>query len=60
MRLPTNVKLINVDGYDGQTTEHVIIDRGNGEFTTMLKEAWDAQQAALAQTPFVPEGKITE
>jgi hypothetical protein len=26
--------------------KHVIIDRGNGEFTSMTKETYDAQQAA--------------
>jgi hypothetical protein len=31
------------------TTEYVIIDRGNGEFTSMSKETYDAQQAAQAQ-----------
>ena len=27
-------------------TEYAIIDRGNGEFTSMLKSTYDAQQAA--------------
>jgi hypothetical protein len=27
--------------------EHVIIDRGNGEFTSMPKTIYDEQQAAL-------------
>ena len=31
---------------DGTTTEHIIIDRGNGEFTSMTKATYDAQQAA--------------
>ncbi len=26
--------------------EHIIIDRGNGEFTSMPKAVWDAQEAA--------------
>jgi hypothetical protein len=30
----------------GITTEHVIIDRGNGEFTSMLKSTWDELEAA--------------
>ena len=34
--------------------EHVIIDRGNGEFTSMLKSVYEAQQAALS-TPIVDE-----
>jgi hypothetical protein len=32
-----------VDELSGQ--EHAIIDRGNGEFTSMLKSTYDAMQA---------------
>jgi len=32
----------------GVIQTHAIIDRGNGEFTSMLKSTYDAQQAALA------------
>jgi hypothetical protein len=32
---------------DEQGVEHAIIDRGNGEFTSMLKSTYDAQQAAM-------------
>lgn len=35
---------IFVDELDG--SEHVIIDRGNGEFTSMPKSVYDEQQAA--------------
>ena len=35
-----NVKFITVDNPDGTTTEHAIIDRGNGEFTSMPKAAY--------------------
>lgn len=31
---------------DGTTTTYAIIDRGNGEFTSVTKEFYDAQQAA--------------
>jgi hypothetical protein len=31
-----------------EVVEHAIIDRGNGEFTSMLKSTYDAQQEALA------------
>jgi hypothetical protein len=31
-----------VDDIDG--SEHAIIDRGNGEFTSMLKSTYEAQQ----------------
>ena len=37
---------------DGTTTTYAIIDRGNGEFTSMTKEYYDAQQAN--STPSVP------
>jgi hypothetical protein len=35
-----NVTFIEVDG-----VEHAIIDRGNGEFTSMTKAEYDRQQA---------------
>ena len=31
-------------GVDGVELEHAIIDRGNGEFTSMLKSTYEAQQ----------------
>jgi hypothetical protein len=31
--------------------EHAIIDRGNGEFTSMPKATYDALQASLNDTP---------
>ncbi len=40
-----NVTFIIVIGIDGLEQEHAIIDRGNGEFTSMLKSTYDAQQA---------------
>jgi acyl-CoA thioesterase FadM len=30
----------------GEVTQHVIIDRGNGEFTSMPKAVWDELEAA--------------
>jgi len=44
-----NVTFITVDG-----TEHAIIDRGNGEFTSMLKSTYDELQAETDQ----PGGNI--
>jgi hypothetical protein len=35
-----NVTFITVD-----EVEHAVIDRGNGEFTSMLKSTYDAMQA---------------
>jgi len=38
----------NVTFIEIESLEHAIIDRGNGEFTSMLKSTYDAQQATLA------------
>jgi len=40
------VTFISVAGIDGVEVEHAIVDHGNGEFTSMLKTTYDAQQAA--------------
>jgi len=45
-----NVKFIEVETFAGTET-HAIIDRGNGEFTSMLKSTYEAQQAAQATLP---------
>ena len=47
-----NVTFVEVTNQDGTTTEHAIIDRGNGEYTSMTKAFYDQQQAALS-TPIV-------
>ena len=39
-----NVTFIEIENPDGTTSEHAIIDRGNGEYTSMLKSTYDAQQ----------------
>jgi hypothetical protein len=50
-----NVTFIEVtDPISGDTTEHAIIDRGNGEYTSMLKSTYEAQQAEQS-TPIVEE-----
>ena len=36
-----NVTFIELPNLDGSTTTHAIIDRGNGEFTSMLKSTYD-------------------
>jgi len=36
-----NVTFIKIAGFDGVEVEHAIIDRGNGEFTSMLKSTYD-------------------
>lgn len=40
-----NIEIITIDGPNGSSEEHVIIDRGNGEYTSMTKATYDAQQA---------------
>jgi hypothetical protein len=40
-----NVTFIKVTGIDGVQQEHAIIDRGNGEFTSMTKAHYEAMQA---------------
>ena len=46
-----NVTFIEVETMNGIET-HAIIDRGNGEFTSMLKSIYEAQQAEQS-TPMV-------
>lgn len=41
-----NIEIIEILERDGSLVEHIIIDRGNGEFTSMPKFVWDAQQDA--------------
>ncbi len=40
-----NIEIIEIEDIAGNLIEHVIIDRGNGEFTSMPKSVYDAQQA---------------
>ena len=41
-----NVQFITeTDKVTGKVTETVLIDKGNGEFVSMLKSAYDEQQA---------------
>ena len=49
------VTFIKVAGADGKDVEHAIIDRGNGEFTSMLKSTYDAQQAEAKAPKVVDE-----
>ena len=36
-----NVTFIELQATGGEVVEHAIIDRGNGEFTSMLKSTYD-------------------
>ena len=40
-----NIEIIEIES-NGVIQEHVIIDRGNGEFTSMPKAIYDEQLAA--------------
>jgi len=48
-----NVTFAEIENKDGSTTEHAIIDRGNGEFTSMLKSTYDAMQAEHFTPPVI-------
>jgi hypothetical protein len=52
------VKFIKIIGFDGIEQEHAIIDRGNGEFTSMLKSTYDAMQAEQS-TPSLTDEAAT-
>ena len=41
-----NVTFIKIEIPNGETVEHAIIDRGNGEFTSMPKSVYDEMIAA--------------
>jgi hypothetical protein len=51
----SNVTFIEIETEAGKET-HAIIDRGNGEYTSMLKSTYEAQQAQAEHfTPSLPE-----
>jgi len=41
-----NIQIIEIEEREGVIVEHIIIDRGNGEYTSMLKSTWDELEAA--------------
>jgi hypothetical protein len=43
-----------------EVTEHAIIDRGNGEFTSMLKSTYDAMQAEQSTLGLVNSDKSAD
>jgi hypothetical protein len=46
-----NVTYLDVPQSDGSTLTFAIIDRGNGEYTSMPKATYDAQIAAQSTFP---------
>lgn len=51
-----NIEIISVEDYDGSKTEHVIIDRGNGEYASMPKSTYDELQAQTNKIGVVTNG----
>ena len=50
-----NVTFIEMtDSLTGEVIEHAIIDRGNGEFTSMLKSTYEAMQAEQSTPNLLP------
>jgi hypothetical protein len=49
-----NITFISVIDGAGQEVEHAIIDRGNGEYTSMPKSTYDAIEAEQS-TPIVKD-----
>lgn len=45
------VTFIEVESSEGGVVEHAIIDRGNGEFTSMTKAHYDELEAAKENAP---------
>lgn len=51
-----NVKFIEIETYGIKAT-HAIVDKGNGEFTSMLKSTYDAMQAEQSTPSVTNEAK---
>lgn len=43
-----DIETITITNVDGSITEHVVLDRGNDEFTSMPKAVWDELNADSA------------
>ena len=52
----TNIEIIKTS-HEGIETEHVIIDRGNEEYTSMPKSEYDRQQAEQSTPSLTDEAK---
>ncbi len=50
-----NVTFIEVQNPDATTSEHAIIDHGNGSFTSMLKSTYEAMQAEQSTPSVIDE-----
>jgi hypothetical protein len=52
------IEIIQQQHPDGSMVDYVTIDRGNGEYTSMLKTTYDAMQAEQS-TPMVTDEAST-
>ena len=52
-----NVTFVEIESL-GITETHAIIDRGNGEFTSMLKSTYDAMQAEQSTPSVIDANKL--
>ena len=50
-----NVTFVEIEGINGIMEIHAIIDRGNGEYTSMPKAVYDAQVEHLTENVPVNE-----
>jgi hypothetical protein len=51
------VEFKTIESVDGSLVEYAIIDRGNGEFTSMLKSTYEAQQAEQSTPSVIHEAE---
>jgi hypothetical protein len=54
-----NITELEVTTSYGEVVKHILIDRGNGEYTTMPKAEYDRQQAEQS-TPSVTDETSTK
>ena len=54
-----NITFVDIANRDGVEETYAIINRGNGEYTSMLKSTYDAMQAEQS-TPMVTDETATD
>jgi Na+-transporting NADH:ubiquinone oxidoreductase subunit NqrC len=55
----TNIQTLKIETTYGEVVEHILIDHGNGEFTSMPKSNYDAMQAEQS-TPSLTDEASTK
>jgi hypothetical protein len=51
------ITFIEITEINGTKVQHALIDRGNGEFTSMLKSTYDAMQAEQSTPSVIDEAE---